>query len=256
MNTSRTRANGNRGTWRWLRRAHRWVGVSLLLFVLLFSVTGIALNHAGDLELDRRYVGWSWLLDVYGVQVPEPGASFTDRNHRATLLGNRLFLDGRDTGLRDPALSGMAVTGSIIVVGGAHTAYVLTPDGEIIEAMDLGTRLQGPIDKVGRTGDRVVLRSAGRLYASDPDVTQFEPASDGTGIAWPAATPPDDAEMAVLAEAWRGQGVTVERLLLDLHSGRIFSRVGPWLLDIAALFLIVLSVSGFLLSNARNRRNP
>jgi uncharacterized iron-regulated membrane protein len=36
----------------------------------------------------------------------------------------------------------------------------------------------------------------------------------------------------------------VERVILDLHSGRFFGKLGPWLFDIAALLLILLSLSG------------
>ena len=60
--------------------------------------------------------------------------------------------------------------------------------------------------------------------------------------------------MESLKSAWRGRGVTVERLLLDLHSGRIFSAAGPLLMDLVAVFLILLSVSGIILSKVRNRR--
>ena len=36
----------------------------------------------------------------------------------------------------------------------------------------------------------------------------------------------------------------LERIVLDLHSGRIFGRYGPLLMDIVALGLILLSLSG------------
>ncbi len=48
--------------------------------------------------------------------------------------------------------------------------------------------------------------------------------------------------------------MTIERLLLDLHSGRILGQTGRLLMDVIAVFLIVLSLSGIILSNARNRR--
>jgi uncharacterized iron-regulated membrane protein len=41
-----------------------------------------------------------------------------------------------------------------------------------------------------------------------------------------------------------GEVLPTERLLLDLHSGRIFGAAGPWIFDIAALLLILLSLSG------------
>ena len=246
--------NGKNSARRWFRRSHRWVGVSLAVFVLFLSVSGIALNHAGDLELDRRYVGWSWLLDVYGLKVPTPSASFADSAHRATILGERLFLNGSDTGQRESTLTGIAALGPLILIGGEKTAYLMTAAGEFVEAIDLGSELGGPIERVGRTGDRAIVQSAGELYRSDPDVAVFESWDDASVEHWSIATPPDAAEIAVLEAAWRGRGLTVERLLLDLHSGRILGGAGPLLMDLVALFLIVLSLSGLILFKLRNGR--
>ena len=254
MNTSPAPTNGNRRARRWFRRGHRWVGLSLVVFVLFLSLTGIALNHSGGLELDRRYVSWSWLLDADGLEVPDPAASFADGGHRATLLGERLFLDGRDIGQRASALSGIAVLGPLVVIGGEWTVYLLTEDGEFVEAIDLRATLDGPIERVGRVGDRAVVQSAGNVYRSDADIAMFEAWEAVPATYWSMATSPDEAEIAELATAWRGRGVTVERLLLDLHSGRILGKSGRLLLDAVAVALIVLSLSGLILSNARIRR--
>ena len=178
MNTSRTPTNGNNSVRRWFRRGHRWVGLSLVVFVLFLSVSGIALNHSGDLHLGGRHVSWSWLLDAYGLEVPAPSASFSDSGHRATLLGGHLFLDGRDTGQRDSTLVGIASLGPLVLIGAAHTAYLFTAEGEFVEAIDLGSESVGEIDRVGRTGDRAVVRGAGGLYVSDQDIAQFEPQTD------------------------------------------------------------------------------
>mgnify|MGYP001813818662 FL=1 len=254
MNTSQTPTNGkNRGR-RWFRRAHRWVGLSLVVFVVYLSVSGIALNHSGDLELERRYLDWPWLLDAYGLEVPTPSASFADGGHRATLLGERLFLDGRDTGQREAALNGIAALGPLVLVAGRQSVYLFTDGGEFVEAIDLGARLTGPIERVGRTGARAVLQTASESLRSDAEVARFEPWDSDSTAHWSVATPPDAAELAVLNSVWRGRGVTVEWVLLDLHSGRIFSAVGTLLMDIVAVLLILLSVSGIILSRVRNRR--
>jgi len=255
MNTSQIPTNGNGSARRRrLRRGHRWVGLSLVAFVLLLSISGIALNHSIDLELDRRYVSWSWLLDAYGLEVPAPATSFADSGHRATLVGERLFLDGRDTGQQDSILTGIAGLGSLVVIGGEQTVYLMTESGEFVEAIDLGAKLDGPIEQVGRSGERAILKSAGKLYRSDPEIALFEAWDDESADHWSVATPPDAAELAVLQTAWRGRGVTVERLLLDLHSGRVFGSAGPLFMDIVAILLIALSLSGLILSRARNRR--
>jgi hypothetical protein len=254
MNTSQPPTNGNKRGRRWFRRGHRWIGLSLVVFVLYLSVSGILLNHAGDLRLESRYVSWSWLLDAYGLQVPEPAASFADSGYRSTLLGERLFLNGRDTGQRDSTLTGIAALGPLVLIGGEQHVYLFTADGEFVEAIDLSAVLNGSLERVGRAGNRAVVQSAGNLYRSDADVAMFETWNDTSVDHWSAQSPPGAEAMQVLQAAWRGKGVTVERLVLDLHSGRLFGRAGPLLMDLVAVLLIVLSLSGLVMYKVRSRR--
>jgi hypothetical protein len=53
-------------------------------------------------------------------------------------------------------------------------------------------------------------------------------------------------------------GISVQRLLLDLHSGRFAGRYGPLAVDLLAVFLAVLSLSGaWLFLKPRHRcREP
>jgi len=62
---------------------------------------------------------------------------------------------------------------------------------------------------------------------------------------------PDTVGLEALQVAWRGQGLTVERVLLDLHSGRILAAAGVWLMDVVAVCMIVLALSGLILSLRR-----
>ena len=118
MNTPQSQVNGSGRPRHLLRRSHRWVGTSLLLFVILLAVSGITLNHGDTLGLDRRYVNWTWILDAYGIQMPAPGASYADAEHRVTLIGERLYFNGRDIEQRMFALSGFVSLGPLVVAAG------------------------------------------------------------------------------------------------------------------------------------------
>jgi len=240
----------------WLRRGHRWLGVVLVLFVLLLAVSGIALNHASGWGLDRRHLDWPWLLDAYGIQAPAPTASFADGGLRATLLGERLFLDDEEIAQDVAGLAGIATLEPLVLVGTRDTLYVLTTAGELVEAMDMAAGMPGPIDRVGREGERAVVESGGKLYRSDPDITRFAhwDAGPGDGLWWSTATPPETADLEVLQTLYRGRGLTVERVLADLHSGRIFASAGTLIMDAVAVFMIILSLSGFVLWIQHSRR--
>lgn len=256
MAISGRQGNGSARLRIWLRRGHRWVGVVLVVFVLLLAASGIALNHASEWGLGGRHLDWPWLLDAYGIEAPAPTASFADGGLRATLLGERLFLDDDEIAEGVAGLAGIATLDPLVLVGARDTLYVLTTAGELVEAIDAAAGMPGPIDRVGRDGGRAVVESGGKLYRSDPDVTRFEhwDAVPRDGLWWSAATPPGAAELEVLQTLYRGRGVTVERVLADVHSGRIFARAGTLVMDAVAGFMIVLSLSGFVLWLQHSRR--
>ena len=256
MTVSRQQANGNARLRIWLRRGHRWLGVVLVLFVLLLGATGIALNHASDWGLDRRHLDWPWLLDAYGIQAPLPAASFADGGLRATLLGERLFLDDAEIAQDVAGLAGIATLDPLVLVGTSNALYVLTKAGELDEAIDTTPGMPGPIDRVGRDGGHAVVESGGALYRSDPDMTQFVhwEAGQHEHLQWSAASPPPTAELDVLQTLYRGRGLTVERVLADVHSGRIFATAGTLVMDAVAAFMIVLSLSGLVLWLQHSRR--
>ena len=207
------------------RRGHRWAGTVLVVFVLYLSVTGILINHSTDFGLDRRYVSWPWLLDAYGIGAPQPYA-------------------------------GMIELGSLAVVGEGQRVHLVLDSGELVESIDLAGVLPGSIERVGSVDEFAVLQGGGKLFRSDADVTVFEPWPEGAAdtVSWSGQVAPDSAGLEALQVGWRGQGLTLERVLLDLHSGRILSLPGRLLLDFLAVGMILLSVSGLVLARRRNGR--
>ena len=53
----------------------------------------------------------------------------------------------------------------------------------------------------------------------------------------------DNVEQEV-ARSYRGEGVNIEKIILDLHTGKIFGLSGTVISDLAALALLFLTFSG------------
>lgn len=230
----------------WLRRGHRWMGLAAVFFVLVLSVTGIALNHSSDWELDRRYVTWPWLTSALGVSAPEPAASFADRGHRIIQLGRRAYFDSRDISREVESVKGLVTLDDFALVATQTAVLLLTLEGDLVENIDLTNDLPGPVDRIGIVNGRPLLDSGGLLFIGDRDVTAFTPweAGGDAAITWSTASDPAASELSVVRDLYRGRGVSIERLLIEVHSGRIVATAGPWLLDLVAVGLIVLSISG------------
>ena len=53
-----------------------------------------------------------------------------------------------------------------------------------------------------------------------------------------------DQQIKQIEMYFSGKGVSLEQFFLDLHNGNIIKGFGKWLLDIIAIFLLLLSISG------------
>lgn len=248
--------NGSRltPTQRWLSRTHRWLGAGSVVFVLLLSITGIALNHAGDLSLDRHYIRSPWLLEWYGVVVPPTEASFTAASHRISLIGERLYYDDNELTAGIPALVGAVSMPSFTAIATPTEVLLVTRDGTLVERVDTQAFLPGEVTAIGVAGAVLLLRGDDYLYESDENLLTFNPCLDydAADIQWPVPTAIPQDQLEILLGLYRGRGLSLERVILDLHSGKILTRAGPVLMDAVGVILIALSVIGLLMWSRRN----
>lgn len=221
---------------------HRYAGLLAALLALWLAVSGILLNHAHELGLDRTAVESDWLLSAYGIQAPPP-RSFRAGKAWISQLGSRLYLDTQPIGECRGVLQGAAASGGLLVAVCEQSVWLLQPDGTVIERLDVPAPVSGA--DLGPEGRLVLHTTRGRLLA-DAAFLGWEtaPPELGTQAIEPRPTP---AELAArLKSAYRGQSLDWERVLLDAHSGRLFGRLGVWLMDAAGLLLILLSLSGLI----------
>ena len=239
---------------RCLSRVHRWLGLGSVAFVVLLSVTGIALNHAGQLNLDGHYLQSPWLLEWYGIAVPPPQASFTAAGHRVSLIGERLYYDNNELTDGIPTLVGAVSTPSFIAIATPTDVLFVTPDGMLVERIDTQAFLPGDVTAIGVAGAALFLRGGDYLYETDENLLMFSPRVefDVADIQWPVPSAIPQSDLAILQGLYRGRGLSLERVILDLHSGKVLTRVGPILMDAVGIILIVLSVVGLLMWAGRD----
>lgn len=234
---------------------HRYMGVSAAAFVLIIAVTGALLNHTGDLELDSRHVRTNWILDWYGIEAPERLLSYLAGEYRVTLMEDRLYLDRIAIDGTWHELYGAARLGDTVVIGVDNVILLVTPMAEIIERLDGEDGVPAGIRKIGRTADGVLVVQAGsNHYRADNDLVRWTSwQGDPATVDWSQTNPVAPQLKTALQNQYRNEILPLERLVLDLHSGRFFGKVGPWVFDIAALLLILLALSGTLIWLKRKR---
>ena len=224
-----------------LRRWHARIGIAAVVFFLFLAVTGVVLNHATELGLDKRYVHAAWLARWYGIAPQAPSHAFRSGQHDLVAANGRWLLDGRISGEKFPQPVGLAELPGMVVVASSASLYVYGQDGVLVDRLEK-TALPGiPVQAIGSGARQLVLRTAAGIFETT-DTLSWHPTPRGA-IAWSAPAELSAAERERYAELLE-PGVSVQRMLQDLHSGRFAGRYGPLVVDLLAVFLALLSLSG------------
>jgi len=234
--------------WRW----HRRIGLVAAIFVLVLSVTGIALNHPTGLALDQSYVQNAWLLRIYGDDSSIQQGYHLEAGWVSQSSGGQVYLNAEEVAVCYGDLVGAMQTSEFLLVGCADQLVLLLPGGELVESMAASAGLPVPLEALGRNAQQVVVKRDGRWFVADLEALRFdEPLSGGSVQQIAPGTLPAAVVTNLPAH---NQWLTWERVVLDLHSGRVFGRFGVILMDAAALLLMCLASSGVLMWLLHRRR--
>lgn len=234
-----------------LRNIHRSMGALVALFVLLLASTGILLNHTSDLDLDQYHLTWPWLLDHYGIGSIKIDQSYLLDEKIISQVDDQVFVGDRPVVKSLKPVIGGIVLDEITVLATDDALILLSPEDEFIEKMSASVGIPLHIQNIGMFHGQPVLQARGGMWRSDALLEEWVNISL-QGVSWSSTYPVPESLQKKLAGHFYGEGITLERFILDLHNGRILNAFGVWLLDILAFLLIILSLSGLWIWNKTN----
>jgi len=238
-----------------VRRLHRSLGAGTAVFIIFMVLSGLAINHSNGLGLDQRHVSQPFVLDWYGLGEPEHIRSFKLGNDWLSFAGSQLYLNGNSvSGISNGV--GAVSSNNMLIAAGSEEMLLFDHDGRLIEQLLWGPPGAGPIESIGQLADgSIVVKSVGQLWLADADLLSWHSA-EGTNLSptWAFSEPAPGPLREAITRHYRGDGISLERALLDLHSGRIFGSVGVLVYDLLALAVAFLAISG-LIFWLRGRRN-
>lgn len=238
--------------WRW----HRRLGVLAAAFALMLSLTGLVLNHSSQLGLDRSFVDWQWLNRAYGddsAQLPafQPGQNWVFR-----AANGLVYFNTTEVAPCSGNLVGALQVEGLIVAACAEELLLITPAGELLEAISTSVGLPVPVLGVGMVEGSVALQTSSGWWLANLDTIDFTVAAPAGALVQQHAAGelPDTIRQGIPAQdSW----LSWERLLLDLHSGRVAGPIGVVIIDVMGVALATLAMSGLVMWWLhRRRRRP
>ncbi|MBQ0840991.1 MAG: PepSY domain-containing protein [Gammaproteobacteria bacterium] len=242
-----------------LKRWHGRVGVLAASFVLLLAFTGLCLNHVSSWGFDSKALRSPALLGLYGMAESGTLVSYPLADGYISESNGQLFYQDDEIARCDGALVG-AVTISVeasaqIVIACERQLLLFSPTFQLIEQIGPALGLPLAVQRVGLVDGQLLIATSAGLFFSDLNALSWisvneegSEAENENAVAsatqWSqAAVAPERLSLA-LAGRIDSEDITYERLLLDIHSGRILGEWGVYLVDAMAILFMLLALSG------------
>lgn len=249
---TRQKKNNNRIMQKTIRRWHRWVGYSSIILVFILSITGLILNRTEKLGLTQITVKNSLVTTLYGMTPTEEPIFFKVSDHWLGWLEGRLYLDGILIDQNTDRLIGGAFADDLLLVAARDILTLYQPDGTLVERLD-STSLPGPITAIGPSENGLAqIDTTGGNFTSPDDYMSWTPVPNSLTHSSKTQKAPKQITEKIMLD-FQGQGVPLSRLMLDIHSGHILGSWGPYLMDLAAISLIFLGLTGLMKHRRRDR---
>lgn len=210
---------------------HRRLAVFVSLWLVLLAASGVLINHAHELGLDRSPLPAFMQGTIYGID-----------------SGSENFCDTvADIG---PDCSGvfarMALPVGAVLLD-EDSLFIIDEQGQLLEKLGIGHFGLGSLKAGLYLEPQIYLRDTQRTVRTDADFLDWEvlgteAATTMTGSDWQVR---DDQADAV---SW-------ERLMLDLHAARFLGPLAKWFNDLMAALILFLAISGIRLYRLKRNGN-
>lgn len=227
-------------TW---KKHHKWFGLPLCFFMLMFCWSGIVLNHreaVADINVNRKWLPASYRFNAWNGGLLRGTLRYMGKDSVAHILA----YGAAGVWRTDTAASAFTDFNGGLPQGVDYRSMkgiVQTPDGTLYAAGQFSlyrhdgtvwTEIQLPLDKEERLsditvwGDTLVVAGRSYLYLSTFPYAGFQ-------------------KIQVKAPDGYEPRVTLFRTVWMLHSGELFGTAGKLVVDAVAVVLVFLCLTGF-----------
>ena len=220
---------------------HRYVGLGICIFLVHLAITGIFLNHSIGLRLDKTFITWPWLLNQYNLSVPEPANIFTIGKNNFSTIDGEVFFNDKPIFLAEEDLLGVSQNQDTFILASSSTITVISKEGYIINKENV---LPFAVKNIGINGDEVVINDKEDKIWSSESINGVWELTENRAVQWSMEGSITPINHEKIRKYFVGDGVSLEQVILDFHSGAIFQKAGKLFFDIISILLIILSFTG------------
>ena len=227
-----------------IHKWHKKIGIYIAIFVIFLAISGIALNHSEEFKLNTTFVKMEWLLDLYRIGPVSEPTGYLSSNNWVIQTDKRIYFNSKEIINDANKLIGMVKINDTYVIAYDGKLMLLNTEGEVLELLAGAEGVPAGMTEIGYDEQyNIIIKSAHGYYRVNLDILQWSE-YDFINANWSSTSKITEPLKANILEQYRGTGLTAERTLLDLHSGRIFGKWGVYFVDLIAVLFVFIALTG------------
>ncbi|MDG4812879.1 PepSY domain-containing protein [Hydrogenovibrio sp. 3SP14C1] len=239
------------------RQFHRLLAYTVAFLLFWLSLSGVLLNHTEDLKLNDVKIQQPWLLEWYQINTPKIQQAFQLKADWVIQTPQALYWNKTPLPFQGN-IRALVSNDSFLFILLSNKLILLTNTGDFIERIPLPEALQSQnvtdpsnLDFFTQQNHVILAAKNSQAWQISEDFTQLIPIQTDAQASWIKLTiinsqaAPEDIQKQLMNSF--DSPLTLEKIILELHNGYFFGKVGPWLVDLASLLFILMVLSGIRL---------
>ena len=236
-----------------LRKLHKYLGFAFSLFILHLTVTGILLIYPKTFHIEDTYISNFFILKKYNMDTYREVYGLKDIEDEIVIIKNNIYFNSKFIDkFKDDIVNILyqKKKKKIIILSKSTIGiyFFENIDGELEINDIISSENTKNIKYLGHnlSDDIVFLKNDNEYYNFDDNYLLRLANVEDKNINWSNISKIDKKMAKYYLNIHQGKGVSLTRILTELHNGKFFGSIFTLILFFSSLSLIFLTLSSFI----------
>ena len=237
-----------------LRKLHKYIGFTFSLFILHLTITGILLTYPETFKVKEAFINNYFILKKYNMETHKDVYGVKNINDEVITVKNNIYVNSKFIDKFNEKILSILYDkneGRVYILSKSLIGiYILETFDEEIEVIDIiSIRNIENLNRIGfnLSSKEIIFKNDNQYYKiKENKLLEFLPNNNKENIKWLNISAVNKKLAKYYLKIHQGEGVSVTRILTELHNGKFFGSIFTLILFISSLSLLFLTLSSFI----------
>ena len=236
-----------------LRKLHKYLGFAFSIFILHLTVTGILLTYPKTFNIEEKYISNFFILKKYNMDTHKEVYGLRNIEDEVVIIRNNIYINSQFVDKFSDEIINVLYQKNekkiFILSKSIIGIYFFENIDGALEIKDIiSIENTKKIKSLGQnlSGDIIFLKNDSEYYNLDNKYLIKQANIKDKNIKWSNISKIDKKLAKHYLNIHQGNGVSLTRILTELHNGKFFGSIFTLILFFSSLSLIFLTLSSFI----------